>query len=201
MARFISKYQKHRIWVQPKVEEAFANGGARLLQRELVALFKPDGLMTHEIEEALRRFTFRGTMQERNEVTAVSPLHRVSVFDSELAAKAERWTEEEHEQVLAFLRSDPGNGDSFFEMEKPAAKKPWATYDEMDAEAVVSFAIAGGFDPGLVHAYEAENEGREEVLHWALTGEMAEKVGAAVLSGPDDSNTDEDAPAGVTVDA
>jgi hypothetical protein len=138
----------------------------------LSADFTPDLRTDVERDLALSTFTFRGMPIYENG-QPVDPTYRISVFDSEIAAMQNGWTDEEHALVLEELRTRGPNGQMYVEVVPVPAEKPWNGYDELtDADRIVELAIGIGADLSKVVAYESATLNREAVVD-ALQGAMA----------------------------
>ena len=125
---------------------------------------KPDGSMPDS--------PFRGlTQQENGQFLPVET--RLSVFDSEQAALQERWTPDEEEFVVEFLRSKAG-GD-FIEVKAAPASIPWNGYDRVtDPTRMIEIAADIEADLSTILQYEKENQDRADfisVLEEALVEE------------------------------
>jgi hypothetical protein len=135
------------------------------VQRGLEAQFDPMGLTEYEKEQALERLSFHGLPMNSDTETEVSPVSRLSVFDSEAAKKEKRWDDEEHDLVVQTLRESDRNGLDFIEVDAKVRPAPWKTYDNLtDPEKIVELATEIGVPITDVLAYERENENREDVV-------------------------------------
>lgn len=182
MARFISRSKNYSHGIQDEVSEPFANGTKRVLTKGLEAKFEPRGVKPHEIEEASRRLHFKGIPEDKDTRRDVSPVPRLSLFDSEVAAKRLRWTEEEHELVVQTLRESDRNGQDFVEVLPVKVPAPWAGYDNLnDADRIAELALETETVAAAL-AYERDNQKREDVLE-ALTGLLETVEQEIVLQG------------------
>lgn len=85
-------------------------------------------------------------------------------FDLDEQAAVKGWGDEEKEIVARhMLRQVERRTPDFSLYSKPKLDPPWPTYDEMDAEGVVSLAEAAGH-VGEALAYEKENQARSGVI-------------------------------------
>lgn len=135
-------------------------------QRKLVAQFVRGGAPPWIVEQARERFDFRG----RGDGEPIEMM--IGVFDSAMAAKQHRWSEDEHDAVVREIR-DTVNP-YWFIAEQPQVPAPWPTYDALTvqgrrtAEAVaaenVETAAKIGVPLGDLVAYEAQNRNDERIL-------------------------------------
>lgn len=110
----------------------------------------------------------------------VSPRSRMSVWDSEWAAKNEGLRPDEIEAVIKALRESSDYGIDFVEIKTAVAAKPWPTYDALeDADEIANTVTFLGLDPESVKAYEIENQNRQSVID-ALENTTA-KAGEALV--------------------
>jgi len=132
---------------------------------------KPDGSMPDS--------PFRGlTQQENGQFLPVET--RLSVFDSEQAALQERWTPDEEEFVVEFLRSKAG-GD-FIEVKAAPASIPWNGYDTVpDPARVIEIAAMIEADLDSVLLYEKQNQNRTDFV-LALEAAVAEAEDVVVTA-------------------
>ena len=129
-------------------------------RRPIIATFTTGGITPYERQSAEERFKFPGRGEEESMVTT---LRRVSVFDTDQAAIVEGWSDDLKKEIEASL--DEGQNSDYFRCDPLPSPKPWPSYDEFqDADAIASFAQAGGIDYESVRAYEAENENRAGVF-------------------------------------
>lgn len=164
MSRFIARYGKYSHGIRSEVAEQFAQG-TRVIVRGLEAKFDTRGVTEYEKELALKNLSFHGQLEDRIEGGKVSPVSRISVFDSRATQEHLEWTDEEHDLVVEKLRKSPMNGVEFFEAEEPRRPAPWNGYDELeDVDRILTAVEVTGVDPAGVIAYERENADREEVI-------------------------------------
>lgn len=172
--RAISPHGRYSIQLVQGETQVGVDAGGTLREfasvEPIVANFEMSGLLDHEIKLVESSFSFSGVAE------GVNPLTTVSVFDTEVASKIGKWSDEEKRVVEEQLIAKSIETGRFIVVEEPRAPKPWGTYDEMSAEQVVAFAIAGGIDPTR---YEKENLNREEVLVGIQYGVADEDVPAA----------------------
>src|SRR5262245_42969045 len=119
MARYISKAQAFKRIVR-HARHHNLNTAQGVIQVEsepsIIADFEQGGATRHEIDIALERFSFKGRGRE-------NPARRLSMFDTDEAARAGNWSPELKDQVEANL--DAGQGDVYFRVEAPSVAKPW----------------------------------------------------------------------------
>lgn len=135
-------------------------------QRKMVAQFWRGGAPDWVIEEAQKRFKFQG----RGDGEPIAML--IGVFDSAVAAKAHRWTEEEHDAVVCHLRDN--ENPKWIVVEQPKVPAPWPTYDrlvvqgqrtwEKVAAQNLETAEATGIPLESLVAYERQNRCDERIL-------------------------------------
>lgn len=164
MARFVSRYAKYSHGVREEIVQQFSRG-TQIVQGGLEARFDPLGLTEYEKEQALERLAFHGLPEHSDTAIEVSPVSRLSLFDSEAAKKELRWDDEEHDLVVETLRASDRNGLDFIEVDAALRPAPWNTYDNLtDPEKIVELATEIGVPITDVLAYERENENREDVV-------------------------------------
>lgn len=154
MARYIARSAKYGIGVR---EADFDHYGTEI-KKKLIAQFQQGACLDHEIEVGLKTFTFRGLPD------GVPPETRLAVFDTRDFQKAHRLTDEEREQIEFFLDHHDALGNEYIKVEEIRAAKPFPSYDEKSPEEILELIEQIGTDPDVAYAYEAENEGRDELL-------------------------------------
>jgi hypothetical protein len=183
--RFISKSAKFSLQVRPMVVEAFASGVQRIAQEPIYVDFQLHRLRPEEREFALTQFYFEGNFQEQDEVTMTAPDHRLSLFDTDEAARDRGWTADEKAHVEEMLLSHSTRFTDIVAVPVKVLLPPWPNYDEYHAppEALLRKLVDEGYDLEEVLAYERVNQDREpiiEVLEQALAeineGEVVEEV-------------------------
>lgn len=171
--RFISKFQRPRVEAIGQKWDTLANGQTRELEQGITAEFQQTPLYPWEEKAARERFIFTGTTEEDpHSGIRVDPIHRVSVFDTEVAQQANDWPDSVRKQVEQNLLKAIGTPDrpgplayDFMMVEKPASAKPWPTYDDFTAPSkIVEFIQTSGIDVADVIAYEQDNKNRASVL-------------------------------------
>lgn len=135
-------------------------------ERKLVAQFVRGGAPDWVIEEAQKRFDFKG----RGDGEPVSML--IGVFDSALAKAQQRWTDDEHDAVVRHLRGT--QNPYWFIAEEPRVGAPWPTYDKLTvqgrrtseqvAEKNVETATEIGVPLESLVAYERQNRNDAKVV-------------------------------------
>jgi hypothetical protein len=147
----------------------------------LTADFTPDLRTDEDTTLAKSAFDFRGLpIYESGQ--PVDPTYRISVFDSEVAAMQNGWSEEDEKLVVDTLRNNGPIGQMYVEVIPVPAEKPWNGYDELtDADRIVELATGIGADLTQVAAYESENLNRELVMD-ALQAALAEADETIIVS-------------------
>lgn len=148
-------------------------------KKRLVAQFQRGGAPTWVIEEAQKRFTFKGRAE--GEPLAMM----IGVFDSAETAQRYKWSEDEHDAVVRHLR-DTANP-YWFVAEEPRAPAPWPSYDEVTIQGSrtwekvaaqhLATAAATGFPLQALIVYERQNRNDDRVL---AAYERAERTGGQV---------------------
>lgn len=162
----MSRFAAYSHGVRPPEVEYDVKGRERVIARGLEAQFEQHGPpLEHEIQEALSTFLFTGLPEDRDTEQHVSPISRLSVFDSEATAKQNGWSQEEHDLVVETLRESPQYGADFIEVGALKAKAPWNGYDKLSDPLKIAEAVElTGVNVADVIAYERENRARDEVL-------------------------------------
>ena len=135
-------------------------------RKRLVAQFARGGAPAWVIEEAQKRFDFRGRAHDE-------PIQMmIGVFDSAETASRYKWTEDEHDAVVRHLR-DTVNP-YWFVAEQPRLEAPWPTYDslviqgqrtwEKVAAKNIETAEATGIALEQVLAYERQNRNDTRIV-------------------------------------
>ena len=172
--RFLSKYGKYIVSIQPQINESYATGHTKTIQRAIYATFSLDGVTGDDRALAREHFSFNGFYQEEDLVTIVDPSYRISCFDSLLAQQREGWSNDERIMVentlIAKAQQFP---DDVLVIEEIRLSPPWPTYDAFagtQAELIAKLH-EDGFDLAEVLAYELQEQKREEVIA-ALEAEL-----------------------------
>ena len=131
------------------------------LSEPVVANFEQGGLTEWEIEAALMSFNFAGVPD------GVNPLTRVSVFDTE--AYVQKFPAAEREAKLEAIDSrlrelQERHPSEFTIVEKPAAPKPWPSYDTDSVKDIVYMQGRLGINPETIRLYEHENQKRQAII-------------------------------------
>jgi len=196
--RFVSQYRNYSMGVAPGVAE-IRDPQTGIISREAV----PDleAKFTHDLvdEDAVRiakldrsegglarmkpgedgrmpPAPFHGMQQDESGRDLPVEI-RLSVFDSEIAALQNGWSDAQEQQVIDKLLSSNRRGTDFQLVEKIPASLPWNNYDEIsDPERVLLVAETIGADLNQVFAYEAAHQNRKDILEaiseaQALAGE------------------------------
>lgn len=188
--RFISKYGRLIVQIQPHIEEAYATGGMRVLQEGVSADFFPnrDGgdLRPHEREAAMQAWNFNGTYQEMDEATTVPPDYRIGVFDSDRAADDRGWSKEMKEEVERRLIGLTERYDHVIIAPAASVPPPWPRYDEYGGSvaSLIRKVEEEGYDFPTVLTYEREIQNRPKVveaLENAIAGKTEVEEGEVVL--------------------
>lgn len=155
----------------------------------VLAQFHKGGLTEWEEIEALESFDFSGLPE------GINPLTRVSMFDSEAYVIQKYSNEAERASRLAEIDERLEYLSKLFPNEfcivaKPAASKPWPTYDDTPIEDVLgaddqvevpglyTMQALTGISPQDIRLYEVENLNRPEVIE-AMEALEAELAGVA----------------------
>lgn len=178
--RFISKYAFYTIAFQTEFIQYLQDGQGRTvsntLQPMLDCKFSPALSLNPWELKAAEGFRFRGTLVEADEMTPVTPVHNVSVFDTENFAQQNNLDVETRERLEKFLIDRPEHGIDYMVVYEPKLMAPWPAYDEIrgggaktTAEKVVEQVVALGFANDAetletVIAYERQNLARPEVI-------------------------------------
>lgn len=165
MAQFVCQNQNFRHGVRDEVPEHLGHDGKMVPRvRPLEAEFSRGGLTPEAIVEAKAKLTFHGLM-EHESGEDLDPVYRMSVFDSEIAALQNGWTEAEEQLVVNVLRASDENGRAYVEIVPAPAELPWANYDEIDEpEKAIEIALTIGADFDEIIRYELDNQNRERWL-------------------------------------
>jgi len=164
MARFVSQYLKFSHGVRDESPSAMGlDGKMTALVPRLEAEFTHNGITDKDVFIAKATFNFVG-IPEDEAGNPIDPSYRVSVFDSEAAALANGWTEEEEQLVCDALRRHMEYGSALVEILPEPTEAPWPNYDQTDPEKITEIAVGIGADLELALQYEKENAAREGVI-------------------------------------
>ena len=164
--RFLAKYGRFGLQLRTLEVEAYANGTIRVVQEPIYAMFEPLGVSAEERQLALAHFSFEGFYQEPDEATVVPPDHRIGVYDTDIAANGEGWSDDlksevEH-RLLDYAERFP------YIMPAPVytPTPPWPRYDSYKGapQALVRKLIDEGHDLTLVLEYEVYSQNRQPVI-------------------------------------
>ena len=167
--RCISPHSRYSLTVFSPEEQIVvdARGYAQqlVLKKAVIADFEVSGLLDHEIEAALSKFSFSGLPE------GVNPLSRIGVFDTEafcsrLPEKDRAEIQIQIEERLRELQAD--HSSDFIIVEPLEIPKPYATYDEHDVEEILAIQQATGGNPETFYRYELANQQRPEILEAML---------------------------------
>jgi|SRR5262245_21181495 len=166
--RFLSKFGRYGVQCQHEIAEPFATGQVRLLQRSIIAYFKPWGMRPLERELAIAHWggSFNGFYQEQDEVTVVPPDYRIGVFDSEVGQAENGWSDEERELVEKTLIETGALTDNVIAVPLTVVPPPWPRYDEFTGttEQLVRKLVEEGHDLVATLEYERANQKRPELM-------------------------------------
>ena len=135
-------------------------------KKRLVAQFTRGGAPAWILEEASKRFDFKG----RGDGEPIALM--IGVFDSAEMASRYKWTEDEHDAVVRHLRDTPNP--YWFIAEEPRVDAPWPTYDRLQIagtrtwEKVAARNLETAEETGIpvdsLIAYERQNRNDERIL-------------------------------------
>jgi hypothetical protein len=130
--------------------------------------FATDGTMISETRALIAEFAVHGgeySYVNPDGVTDRAADIRLGWFDLDTQAEQKGWSPEEKEIVARHMTrmAEARPGGDFTLWSKPAAVKPWPTYDETPADQIPVIAKATGTTGDAV-VYESENKNRKTVL-------------------------------------
>ena len=177
--RFASQYKQYGMQIVPQREMVLATGQVQTLQEGLYVKFTTGDLSDDEIRICRESFSMHGFKTERDEVTMVDPLSRLSVFDTDLAAKEFNWTDEEKALVEETLMERSKETTFIVYLPAQVVEAPFPAYDSFDGttEELLQKLISDGFELSKVRIYEIQSKNRPEVVK-ALSDEL-DRQGAA----------------------
>jgi hypothetical protein len=159
--RVISQYTAPRVQVRPQRQRSLGDGSIEITQEPIYAVFTSleRGAFLYENEEAaaLRHFNFHGNTQDIGEAIPTNPIDRISVYDTDAAAKEAGWDEKTQQLVEDHLRhlsmEDP---QSFLIVESTPIASPFPAYDDYDGDPVALCVklVEDGHDLEQVLYYE-----------------------------------------------
>lgn len=187
MARYVSMYPNYSITFQSNVVEDYATGRSRTIIPLIDLIFTAaTSLHKWELEAALGHFTFSGLPTEIDEMTPISPIPRISMFDSSQFVtnnRTLRFVDDEgvpHPLTVAmidsFLDGREECGADFIRVDQPAVAAPWPAYPKLVAgrgrgtssefivEKIVEKVREDEYDPAEVIAFERQNLARPDVI-------------------------------------
>lgn len=183
--RFVAQYANYVVGITPG-HKKFTEYGVDVVDPSIEAEFDRNGWTQHDFETAMLSFKFRGTQQYEDEATPVSPVARLSVYDTDLVAVQEGWDEDTKIKVEQRLLSSQGLGRDYVLVTEMALDPPWPSYDlfEGKPQVLVEQALALGFDLEEVIAYESSKWGqqREDVLAALTAGIEARDTGEIIVT-------------------
>jgi len=176
MARYLSRAQAFKKSVVKPTRTLATNPATGLPEvietgQPLIAIFQQGGATPREVEVALERFKFKGLSEGEN------PSRRISVYDTDEQARFHGWPDDLKQRVEAVL--DAGQSADYFKVEPDRAAKPWPSYDDAVADAVVETAQVIGVPLEQVLAYETENKNRKTLVK-QLEDELAAEASVTV---------------------
>ena len=168
--RFVAKIRNYSHGVRDEEFEFVAAPGGRMekriTQRGLEAQFSPRGLTAYEIEQGKTQLQHKGLPEDKDTRIEVQPTSRLSFFDSEVAQRENRWTDEERDIVEQALLNSTAHGQEFIYVPTPARPEPWPGYDKLSVDQILEAINLGVVDVDYneVVAYERENAARDELI-------------------------------------
>jgi hypothetical protein len=161
VSRYISQYPTFKLQIRPFRSRALGDGGVEVTQEPIYAEFTAftDGGMVFENEEAaaLKHFDFRGNTQLADEATPSDPLQRLSVFDSDEAARKNGWNEAIQAEVETKLDQWAATAtQEVLKVTTHPVEPPFPTYDQYEkgVEQLVVKLQEDGHDLETVLYYE-----------------------------------------------
>jgi hypothetical protein len=165
--RFISQIKRWGTQIRPIREMVLATGQSQVLQEPIYVTFREGDVTSHEVELARKSFALRGFKTEMDEVTEVSPITRLSPFDTDLEAEINNWDAETKalvEEQLMKIANDQAS-DIIFVAPTPV-EAPWPRYDDFDGlpEELLAKLQEDGHDLSTVLRYEKQQQNRPSVI-------------------------------------
>lgn len=173
--RFAAKHGHHCVVIQKDIQERYATGAVKVLQRLIEAQFRPEGLKPFEREYVLSQWHhWRGLYQEADEATPVQPDYRIGVFDSDTAQIQEGWTDDERLLAEHVLQTRAVADDTLLELPRTGVAAPWPRYDEFQGNVrqLLRRLTEDGYDLSQVLEYEQAMQARPAVIT-ALEAQIA----------------------------
>jgi hypothetical protein len=190
--RFLSKYANYQICFQRDILEHYATGESRVL-KPLINIEFATGIPPTSREAQIGRDTFinYGTQVELDRVTAVDPLSRFAVWDSELYQSQHPDLVPDtntRRKIEQWLIARPEHGIDYLAIETQRTPPPWPNYDEFrgvrgspTGPRIAERVLEDGYDVEAVLAYERENLNRQEVIDALEALNAAEPEPEAIL--------------------
>lgn len=179
--RFIAKYAAYQTCFKRDIVEEYASGGSSIRQPLWNCAFKPDRWLEHEAKAARAVFLNFGMPVEPDGVTAIDPVYRFSVFDTEEYQAEHKddmvyppfkpFDDEMRVELEQWLLNHADYGNAFIMVEAPRLEPPWPKYDEFrgvrgmpTGQRVAERVLEDGYDILEVLAYERANKNRSDVV-------------------------------------
>jgi hypothetical protein len=137
--RILCQYTNPHAQIRPQRQRSLGDGSIEITQEPIYARFKPlrEGAFLYENEElaAIRHFNFHGNTQDLGQAVPTNPIDRMSVFDTDVAAKEEGWDEATQRLVEDRLRRYAEDEPStFLIVTTSPIGKPFPAYDEYEGD-------------------------------------------------------------------
>lgn len=164
--RFISKSAKFALQIRRQIIESYATGQQRVTQEPIYCSFQTGLLSQEERDLAVRYFAFEGQMQELDEVTPLSPDYRLSLYDTDVAARDGDWDAELKAHVEAKLIDHCERFTDVMVVPVKVFAPPWPRYDEYAGTPAALIRKLGdeGYSITDVLAYERVNQNRAPIV-------------------------------------
>lgn len=164
-ARFVARYGAYSVGIRPASEERLGHDGKMVpAKRRLEAEFQNRLVGNDDVALAVSTFQFRGLPEDIDTNEHISPVYRLSVWDSEEARRYEGLSDDEVDLIIETLRNDPGYGLDHVEITAPVAVAPFPTYDELSEDEILQLAKIAGLSLEAIAEYERQNKNRESLL-------------------------------------
>jgi hypothetical protein len=158
--RFVAKYQKYAIQARPQREIVTIDGVPMVAQEQIILEFEQGSLRPYEVDAGIAQLGARRGLPE-----GLDPSYRLSVFDTEWAAKALGFDNDTITYVEKFLLDSPSFGVDYILCEEPKVPAPWPNYDKLvNVEKLVAKVVDDGHDIDSVIEYEQQNKNRADVI-------------------------------------
>lgn len=177
--RFLSSVASFGMQVRRERTMTLADGQMQVLQEGVYIKFRQGDVTAHEVEEAKQRLPLRGFKQEQDEVTEVSPISRLSSFDTDLEAIEQGWDAETKALVESELMKRANETSFVIYVEPTPVDAPWPKYDEFvgTTEELLEKLATDGISLSDTIRYERQHANRPaliEALEQALAVQEAE---------------------------